>query len=309
MKESINYYYNLNIDEVEQWGSIYRFQINNINYYFVPIKRMDNELNDIVNVSNELKLRNIPVHDIIINKFNKIITNVLNTNYCLLKPNKDIYQEYDLPDILALNNNLRLNPSKSNLYRNNWGTLWSNKIDYFEYQIHELGQNKPIILNSFSYYIGLGENAISYVINANNKYQTSENDRICLSHRRLNYPNYALNYLNPLSFIFDLEVRDIAEFIKSAFFANEDALNYLQYALKKCHFSIYSLSLLYARLLYPTYYFDLYEKVMNDEETEEILIPIIEKSTSYEEFLASAFLEINKYAPIDRVEWLLKKEL
>ena len=105
MKESINYYYNLNIDEVEQWGSIYRFQINNTYYYFVPIKRMDNELNDIVNVSNELKLHNIPVHDIIINKFNKIITNVLNTNYCLLKPIQDIYQEYDLIIGLSVVNN------------------------------------------------------------------------------------------------------------------------------------------------------------------------------------------------------------
>ena len=308
MKESLNYYYNLNLGEVEKWGSIYRFKYNNEYYYFVPIKRIDNELEDIVNVSKELKLRNIPVHDLILNKFNKLITNVLNTNYCLIKPIKDIYLEYDLKDIINLNNNLKLNSHKSNLYRNNWGKLWSDKIDYFEYQIHELGKNKPIILNSFSYYIGLGENAISYVINANNKYEPTINDRICLSHRRINYPNYLLNYLNPLSFIFDLEVRDIAEFIKSAFFANEDALNYLKYALKTNNFSIYSLSLLYARLLYPTYYFDLYEKIMNDEESEEILIPFIEKIDQYEIFLAEAFLEINKYAPIERIDWILKKE-
>ena len=308
MKESLNYYYNLNLGEVEKWGSIYRFKYNNEYYYFVPIKRIDNELEDIVNVSKELKLRNIPVHDLILNKFNKLITNVLNTNYCLIKPIKDIYLEYDLKDIINLNNNLKLNSHKSNLYRNNWGKLWSDKIDYFEYQIHELGKNKPIILNSFSYYIGLGENAISYVINANNKYEPTINDRICLSHRRINYPNYLLNYLNPLSFIFDLEVRDIAEFIKSAFFANEDALNYLKYVLKTNNFSIYSLSLLYARLLYPTYYFDLYEKIMNDEESEEILIPFIEKIDQYEIFLAEAFIEINKYAPIERIDWILKKE-
>ena len=308
MKESINYYYNLNIGEVEKWNYVYRFKLNNAYYYFVPIKRVDNELQDIVNVSKELKQRNIPVHDIILNKFNKIITNVLNTNYCLIKPINDIYIEYDLRDIINLNKSLRLNPSKSNLYRNNWGKLWSDKIDYFEYQIHELGKDRPIILNSFSYYIGLGENAISYVINANNKYIPSINDKICLSHRRINYPNYLLNYFNPLSFIFDLEVRDIAEFIKSAFFANEDALSYLQFALKNNNFTIYSLALLYARLIYPTYYFDLYEKVMNEEEEEEILIPIIEKASEYEEFLNKAFLEINKYAAIDRIDWLLKKE-
>ena len=41
------------------------------------------------------------------------------------------------------------------------------------------------ILDSFSYYIGLGENAISYVNNTNIKYQRTQQDRICLSHRRI----------------------------------------------------------------------------------------------------------------------------
>ena len=48
---------------------------------------------------------------------------------------------------------------------------------------------------------------------------------------------------------------------------------------------------------------------MNLEADEEELIPIIEKSNKYEEFLKLSFLEISKYAPIERVEWLLKKEL
>ena len=202
-----------------------------------------------------------------------------------------------------------INSPKSHLYRISWAKLWSDKIDYFEYQISELGQGKDLILNSFSYYIGLGENAISYVTNTLNKYKPTNLDKICLSHRRIKFPNYKLNYFNPLSFIFDYEIRDIAEFIKSAFFSNEDALNYLKQALKTTNFSIFSLSLLYARLLYPTYYFDLYEQIMNNEENEEKLIPLIEKIDNYEKFLQEAYLEINKYAPIDRIEWLLKKEL
>ncbi len=307
MKESINFYYNFNVDEVEQWGKIYVFSYLNYTYYFVPLTRIDAELEDIVVVSRELKARGIECHDIILNKFGKIITNVAAGNYILLKPIGDIYEEYDLHKIVSINNNLILTENKSKLYRNSWAKLWSEKVDYFEYQIHEIGKDKTVILDSVSYYIGLAENAISYVVSTSSKYQISDLDKICLSHRRINFPNYKLNYLNPLSFIFDLEVRDIASFIKSAFFAHEDALSYLKEVLRIHNFTVYSLSLLYSRLMYPSYYFDIYEKIMNDEEDEEALIPIIEETSNYEKFLKSAYEEISKYAPIERVEWLLKK--
>ena len=309
MKESLNYYYNLTIDEVEKWENIYKFTLNNETFYFVPLKRNNLELNDILEVSKELKMRGLPVHDLILNRFNNLITNVFNTDYILLKPNGDIYEEYDLNAIINLANNLVLTETKSNLYRISWNKLWSNKIDYFEYQISELGKDKTLILNSFSYYIGLGENAICYVNSTLLNYKPTNLDKVSLSHRRIKYPNYKLNFLNPLSFISDLEVRDIAEYLKSAFFAGEPALSYLKSVLKKNKYSIYSLQLLYARLLYPTYYFDLYEEIMNNNLEEEALIPIIEKSEDYEIFLKEAYLEISRYAPIERVEWLLKKEL
>jgi len=309
MKESINYYYNLNIDEVENWESVYRFKINKNYFYFVTLKRIENELEDLVNVSRELKARGIEVHDIILNRFGKIITNVYNVNYVLLKPIGDMYEEYELSDIIKINKKLILNENKSKLYRNSWVKLWSDKLDYFEYQIRELGKDKSVVLNSFSYYVGLGENAISYASSTIEKYKPTEQDRICLSHRRINYPNYKLNFLNPLGFIFDIEVRDIASFIKSAFISGADALSYLKEALRLNNFSIYSLQLLYARLLYPTFYFDIYEKVLNNELDEDELIPIIEKSDDYELFLKKSYLEISRYAPIERVEWILKKEL
>ena len=51
--------------------------------------------------------------------------------------------------------------------------------------------------------------------------------RIVLSHRRVFYPNYKLNYLNPLSFVFDLEVRDVAEYLKAMFFKKD--MDYYSY--------------------------------------------------------------------------------
>lgn len=308
MKDMINYYYNLNVLSVEDWDAIYSFSYHNDKFYFVPCKRTEKELIDLVEVSKELKSRGLECHDMILNRFGKLITNIYNTSYILLKTIGDIDKEYDIRDMIKINNQLILTPNKSNLYRNSWAKLWSDKIDYFEYQIHELGKDKEIILDSLSYYIGLGENAISYVNNVNSKYRQTNMDRISLSHRRIKYPNYKLNYLNPLSFIFDLEIRDIAEYIKSAFFAGADALSYLKEALSISRFSVYSLECLYARLLYPSYYFDIYENVMNDLESEEKLIPIIEKADDYEDFLRDAYIEINKYAPIEGIAWILDKK-
>ena len=47
---------------------------------------------------------------------------------------------------------------------------------------------------------------------------------------------------------------------------------------------------------------------MNNEESEEKLIKYIEKSKNYELFLQKVYLEIIKYAPIERIEWLMEKK-
>lgn len=308
MKDSINFYYNLSISEVENWGAIYRFQMDGQYFYFVPFKRTQNELNDILLISKELKAKKIDVHDILFNKFGKVMTGVSNQNYVLLRPIGDIYEEFDLFSMIKLNDILILNSTKSGLYRNSWAELWSSKIDYFEYQVHELGKSKSLILDTFSYYVGLGENAISYVNITTSKYNMSFLDKITLSHKRIAYPNYKLNYFNPINFIFDLEVRDLAEYIKSAFFVSEDAFSILKELLKIKKFSIYSYHLLYARLLYPSYYFDIYEQIMNFYEKEDVLIPIIEKAEEYEKFLANAYFEISKYVSLERIEWLLESK-
>ena len=63
--------------------------------------------------------------------------------------------------------------------------------------------------------------------------------------------------------------------------------------------------MLFARLLYPSYYFDLYDAIMNHDESEEKLISIIAKVDDFELFLKEAYLEISKYASIDKINWLI----
>lgn len=306
MKETLEYYYGLDIDFLEELDGKYHFKLDNQDYFFVFYNRSIDELKDIVNVCNEMVLKGINVNKILINRNNSFLTKINEYDYILFVVS-NINEEYDIFDMIKISDKLVLNNSKSSLYRNNWGTLWSEKVDYFEYQVRELAINKDVVKNSFSYYIGLAENAISYVNNTNFKYKNVLDYRIVLSHRRVYFPNYKLNYLNPLSFIFDLEVRDIAEYLKSMFFnKNEEyVLEELSSYLKVRRLSIYEYQMLFARLLYPTYYFDNYEAVMNKNVDEEVLVKIIKRCNDYEIFLKKAYLEISKYAKIDKIDWII----
>lgn len=307
MKETLEYYYGLDIENIEELDGKYHIKQENQDYFFVFYNRGIEELEDIINVSNEMVKKGINVHKIFINRNNSFLTKVGEYNYILFAVS-NLNEEYDIFDMVKISEKLVLNNNKSNLYRNNWGTLWSEKIDYFEYQVRELSIEKDVVKNSFSYYVGMAENAISYVNNTNMKYG-GDAYRIVLSHRRVFYPNYKLNYLNPLSFVFDLEVRDIAEYLKAMFFKKDISfcLDELSSYLKIRHLSLYEYQMLYARLLYPTYYFDVYESVMNKNGDEEELVNIIKKCDSYEEFLKKAYLEISKYAKIDKIEWIINQ--
>jgi spore coat protein YutH len=304
MKEIIEFNYNIIIDELFEAENLYYFYYQNDIYIFINYNRNIEELNDITKCLDELKQRNIPIMPIMLNKNNQLITKDKEYNYVLLKCLKNYYQNVDFMEIIENNKKLKLNDTSSNLYRNNWSKLWQDKIDYLEYQISELGHDKEIIINSFSYYIGLAENAIELVNHTQKNVKSSSLDYISLSHRRIFYPNYKLNYYNPLSFIFDLEVRDIAEYLKAYFFSNQDAFLELTTYLKTVKLGLYSYQMLYARLLYPSYYFDLYTEIMEKNKNQDALLNIITKVDDYETFLKKAYLEISKYAPIEKIEWL-----
>ena len=283
MKDLIEYYYNLVIDKLFIEDDKYHFILNNHDFYFVYFSRTKEDLEDILYVSNELKQKGINVHNIKLNINNSYLTKVDGIDYVLL----EVFNKDEIIDIFSMNKynkKLSLNGIKSNLYRNNWAYLWSVKVDYIESQLNEIQYDK-IIDNSIDYYIGLSENAIYYVNNVNSKYSMSSLDKIVLSRKRIISPNYSLNYFNPLSFIFDLEVRDITEYIKSTFFNN-------------------SYNMLFARLLFPSYYFDIYEKVVNKDVSSEKLLKIINKANEYEIFLKKAYVLISTYAPLENIEWL-----
>ena len=299
--------YNFTIDEWHEYDQMVSFVINGDIYLFVKYKRTLSDLNDLLDCCSFLRAFNCPVLSFVLNNKGKLLTSINNCYFILLKTNNNYRDSVDLFEIIDLHKRIARSNYFQKSYRNNWAFLWSKKLDYYEYQIRELGLEKSVIVDSFGYFAGLATNAISLANNSNKLFDKNI-DKVTLSHRRIFYPNYALNYYNPLSFIFDLEVRDIAEYLKSAFFSGESILNDLQVYLSSYKLTRYSYQMLYARLLYPSYYFDLYDKVMANELDQEQILPILDKVNDFELFLKKAYLEISKYADIEPIDWIIRLE-
>lgn len=292
MKEKIKLYYNLEVEEYKD--SI--FYNDGIYYQFIKWERTEDELKDIIKVSDELKQKGIKISKIILNNNNSYISD----GYLLLKLNYFLDDEYSLNKILKYNNKLVVQQR----YTNNWLEMWKNKVDYLEYQVKELAYNKKTIVTSFSYYVGLAENAISILNKINSKDNASV---LVLSRLRVKYPNYCNDYFNPVNFIFDSRVRDIAGYLKSKFFANKDILEDLELIIQE-NLTPYEYNLFFIRMLYPSYYFDAIENVLLNNESENVIVEIVSKVNDYEEMLRNIMIRLSQITNIEILPWLMKKE-
>ena len=300
MKNAINYYYNIVPNSIHQMGKIYRFTTNDSNYILTPFDLV-HEVKDIYELSNSLLQKGVPINQIILNNSNQVLTTINEMSYVLMKihiPNNILTFE----DIINFNNFNVRNSENNKLIRNDWFTLWTKKIDYFEYQINQLGKKYPLIRESFSYFVGLAENAISLVKNT-----PIDNSRLVVGHRRIRANDTLYDLYNPLNLIIDYRVRDITEYFKSAFLNNEynieEIMSYLYYA----NLSNTECILFFARMLFPTFYFDIYEKIISEHGTEEELIIIIEKIEDYENLITKLYYYFKSIMPFPEIEWLKKR--
>ena len=303
MKDLLIYYYNINVDNLNENEGICSFFYNNNSFYFVPVININTKIMILTKLTQELKSRGFAYHKIIKNRFNNYTSQVGDYEYVLFQllvnPNYNI----DITTLVVNTKSLIVNKKQYSLKR--WKELWQGKIDYMEKQISLFGKGKDAIIKSFSYYVGLAENAIIYFENIGLK---REDMVAAIQHRRIYCPNIWLNYGNPLSIVIDLPERDIAEYIKYYFFFGNitDAYNDFNYLLNVKKFNKKNWELFFSRLLFPTYYFDLFEKLIIDEDSQDKLMQIIDKVDVYEQFLRYCYLKVSDKHMINVIPlWLL----
>ena len=167
----------------------------------------------------------------------------------------------------------------------NWQKLWTIKNDYYEFNKE---QNK-YLNESKEYYVGLAENALEFIKINGIKFEEAKISKLNIS-----------KGLYPDNVIIDCEEREIAETIKYNFFS--DNINYkeIEELIKGK-----DIKKILARLLYPNYYFDIYDEFINGKENINKIKKLVSKIKKYEEFISYIYI---KYGTNNIImpEWLKK---
>ena len=284
MKNILEFFYQIVLnDEINQQG--YFFYNNNL-FELKEYKRSQEEIKGLVILNNYMLINNIKINRIILNINNEPLSFYNNKYYVLLKIDyrnvyNNCYNSYRSPNIRELDI----------LKRNSWSNLWSIKIDYIEYQVSHLIHKYPILYKTVNYYIGLSENAIM----AFNMLNVHE--ELYISHRRLN------DVFDPTELVIDYKVRDISEYIKNTFFYKEDSYDEIINYIRTLRLEKMDYMLLYIRLLFPSYYFDMYYEILSGRREEDILL-ITSKASLYEKMLKDIYNIFKSYVNIINILWL-----
>ena len=276
MKNAIRYYYGLEVNQLDFYESRYYFD----SYSLIPLqKSLD------LSIYQLLQQYRYPLYEIVPNKDQEYITKIENQEYILVQTHEilpitfevleyfqiPIYQEEILP----------------------WHELWMTKIDFYEKYRNNVASSK--LKNSFFYYEGLTENAISF-------YQEIKKVMpLYIAHSRMSDD---FDYWNPTNFIIDYKARDIAEFTKNSFFNGN--LNLSDLFLYRTGFQEQDYLLFYARMLFPSYYFDCFDKIIEGE-SDSCLDLFLDRVEAYESLLQELYFSFSRQFFLPKIDWLVDK--
>lgn len=292
MKNILSAYYQIIIDD-KNLKENECFSYNNHLFCLYKYKRNIDEIKSLIDLNKYLLNNNIRMNEIIINIYNEALTYYDNMYYILIKINYR-FNNMNFKFIEApLNKNFEI------LKRNNWGYLWSSKIDYIEYQISHFQNKYPILIDSVNYYIGLAENAIMYF-----NMLKLDNVPLYINHRRVR----EIDLYNPTELVIDYKVRDICGYLKRMFFTKKMTIYDIKKYILSLNLQNIDYILLYTRMLFPSYYFDIYDRIINEEIKEEAILEITNRYLEYEELLYEIYLIIKrKINNIIGIEWINQK--
>lgn len=291
MESLISYYYHININSIIQNNGDYLIKDEDNEYLLCKLEEPIEELMSIVNCLNKTSIK---YHLLVLTIEGKLFITYDEKNYCLFKVRTSKNERLSLQTFSQIKENSKCN----------WGSIWSERIDYYETQVEEVIK-EPSIKYALQYYIGLTEIAIYYFNVLKEKYTESELIySIC--HKRINSPVNYLNYYNPCNMIIDLEIRDLAEYFKSAFFNETLTESELLDLINHIKFSDVMANYLFLRLLYPSYYFDIHDEYIESREIDDKMIHIIKKSKDYESLLNKVYNRLKQNNNILIKLWFLK---
>lgn len=280
MENILNYYYQLNIIDIKKKDYYYLLTTDEYEQYIFNEIIDSNELKENLNYLNNT---NVLYDLLILTKEGNITINYNDKEYALFKVRNN-----ENLNILSFSNLITTGKLK-------WGTLWSNRVDYYLEQIAEVVEQKEIKY-AMDYYISLAEIAISY-FNTLSEIYNENTLTFTLSHHIVTSPVDKYMFYNPSNMCFDLSVRDIAEYIKESFF-NDILTNYeILSLIDKINLNESLANYLLVRLIYPSYIFKLYDIFIETKELNKKFYEYMKKSREYETLLSTIYNKLKlKYS-------------
>ena len=215
----------------------------------MPLQNITSYLKFIIKLGNEINVK----CDIVRTRSNELIAKSEEGHIVLFSTQN---YGYTLEHLIYIH---KLYP---NLTDNNYSldyliNLWEEKIKFIE------EKHIPSIKKDDYYYqytikyaihiIGLAENAIQYVKDVMLDYKINTMP-LTISHRRLKSFSF-IEFLDPFNIVIDFKGRDYAELYKNKLITNEELID----VIKKENMTIIDISVMFARILFPSIYFDLFE--------------------------------------------------
>lgn len=268
MKEFIEYNYDLRCDDLAILNNLLYFRHLDKFYIISNFNRDEVEFEKVLNylISNNLKSLKV-----VMNKKGSYISEFNGKKYVVME--SDCENEIiDFPICIGglINEN------------NYWNEIWENRVVQLEKHKSELSLNKDIfyILN---YYIGLIEICIYNYNLLIRKY--GQKNGLSIQHNRIEFPMYSFSYYNPVNYLFDFEFRDFAEYLKMRFFYSDFSTDEAISVIDNYNFDNFSINMFFVRLIYPTYFLELYDMQNKNNVYSDLFYDLLKKSSQYENFI------------------------
>lgn len=268
MKEFIEYNYDLRCDDLAILNNLLYFKHLDKFYIISNFNRDEVEFEKVLNylISNNLKSLKV-----VMNKKGSYISEFNGKKYVVME--SDCENEIiDFPICIGglINEN------------NYWNEIWENRVVQLEKHKSELSLNKDIfyILN---YYIGLIEICI-YNYNLLIR-KCGQKNGLSIQHNRIEFPMYSFSYYNPVNYLFDFEFRDFAEYLKMRFFYSDFSTDEAISVIDNYNFDNFSINMFFVRLIYPTYFLELYDMQNKNNVYSDLFYDLLKKSSQYENFI------------------------
>lgn len=268
MKEFIEYNYDLRCDDLAILNNLLYFKHLDKFYIISNFNRDEVEFEKVLNYLINNNLKSLKV---VMNKNGSYISEFNGNKYVVME--SDCKNEIiDFPICIGglINEN------------NYWNEIWENRVVQLEKHKSELSLNKDIfyILN---YYIGLIEICIYNYNLLIRKY--GQKNGLSIQHNRIEFPMYSFSYYNPVNYLFDFEFRDFAEYLKMRFFYSDFSTDEAISVIDNYNFDNFSINMFFVRLIYPTYFLELYDMQNKNNVYSDLFYDLLKKSSQYENFI------------------------